>query len=234
MLNDKSYINIQAWMTKLDLNCHELMIYAIIYGFSQDGESWFNGSVKYICEWTNLSQPSVISNLNKLVDKKLLIKRERSGTSNLYQAVIPKDLDKPEKKQVKQEALTMAFDDYKPSLQNKDYKELSDDEKFELDKNKKDLRTLEYWTKDFIRNEELQNSLITWLRLMMANKKFQTLTTYRDKLQKLLDSTKDDNEAIRVVKDTIDKGYFSFQYSINGLKKLVSNNQNLYNPYKDN
>lgn len=210
------------------------MIYAIIYGFSQDGESWFNGSISYLSEWTNLTRTTVISNLNKLVDKRLLNKRERSGYTNLYQAIIPKEIDKPIKKQSKQESTSMIFDDYKPSLQNKDYKELSDEERFELDKNKKDLKTLEYWTRDFIRNEELQNSLISWLRLMMANKKFQTLSTYRDKLQRLLDFTKNDEEATRVVKDTIDKGYFSFQYSIDGLKKISIIQNNLYNPYKDN
>ena len=232
VLNEKSYITIQAWMTKLELNSSELMIYAIIYGFSQDGESWFSGSITYLSEWTGLSNVSVINNLNKLVDMKLLRKQERAGSTNLYQAIIPRDIEKPIKKEVKKESLI--FDDYGPSLQNKDYKELTDDEKFELDKNKKDLKTLMHWTNEFISNEKLREVLINWLRLMFANKKFQTLFLYRDKLQYLLDNTSSDEEAIRVVKDTSDKGYFSFKFSIDGMKKNKISNQNLYNPYKDN
>ena len=39
-LNDRNYITIADWMIKdYDLTTRELLTYAIIYGFSQDGES---------------------------------------------------------------------------------------------------------------------------------------------------------------------------------------------------
>ena len=38
-MNKNSYITIQSWMREeLGLSGNELMTYAIVYGFSQDGE----------------------------------------------------------------------------------------------------------------------------------------------------------------------------------------------------
>ena len=78
MISDENYINIQAFMVKsLKLKGNELIIYAIIYGFSQDGESWFSGSRQYLAEWCNISKQSVQSALNSLVNKGYLAKREK-------------------------------------------------------------------------------------------------------------------------------------------------------------
>ena len=44
-----AYIAIQDWMiSDLQLKGNELLTYALIYGFSQDGESEFKGSLKYL------------------------------------------------------------------------------------------------------------------------------------------------------------------------------------------
>ena len=49
VLSNKNYINIQAWMVKeLNLTGNDLICYALIYGFSQDGETEFKGSLSYI------------------------------------------------------------------------------------------------------------------------------------------------------------------------------------------
>lgn len=78
LIKDENYINIQGWMVnKLNLSGNELIIYALIYGFSQLENHTFQGSLQYICEWTNISKTSCISNLKKLVDKKLIIKKEK-------------------------------------------------------------------------------------------------------------------------------------------------------------
>lgn len=233
MLNEKSFITILSWMTKLGLTTNEMLIYAIIYGFTQDDQSYFHGSINYLSEWTNLSSVSVINNINKLIEKKLLKKESRPGCTNLYKALIPEDIIHTNKSKTEE---FLPFDDFKPALKNKDYKVLSDEEKFEVDKNKKDIRTLMYWTNQLIENSELKEALINWLKLMQVNNKYQTLSLYKEKLQLLLDSTSSDEEAIEVVKDTTDKGYFTFKYSLDGLKKngKTFSNQNLYNPYKEN
>jgi len=55
-LSEKNYIAIADWMvTDLNLNSRELLTYAIIYGFSQDGESCFSGSLSYLAAWLNVS-----------------------------------------------------------------------------------------------------------------------------------------------------------------------------------
>ena len=73
MINKENYIVIQGWMiTDLGLKGNELLIYALIYGFSQDNTSKFQGSANYIAEWTNTSRQSVINNLKSLVEKGLI------------------------------------------------------------------------------------------------------------------------------------------------------------------
>lgn len=70
ILKDKNFIAIQSFMVNdLKLKGNELIIYAIIYGFSQDGENRFTGSLKYLSEWTSLSKQGVIKNLKSLVEK---------------------------------------------------------------------------------------------------------------------------------------------------------------------
>lgn len=75
MIKDENYIQISGWMRKeLNLKGAELFIYALIYGFSQDGKSAFTGSLNYICEWTDLSKQGVIKCLKSLLEKNLIRK----------------------------------------------------------------------------------------------------------------------------------------------------------------
>lgn len=72
---NENYYQIQGFMiNKLKLSGNELIIYAIIHGFSQDGISYFKGSLGYLESATNTSRNTVISCLNKLLEKKLIIK----------------------------------------------------------------------------------------------------------------------------------------------------------------
>ena len=46
------YVVVQPWMvTDYNLNGNKLLIYALIWGFSQDEQSCFYGSVSYIVEY---------------------------------------------------------------------------------------------------------------------------------------------------------------------------------------
>ena len=87
-----NYINIQGWMcSKLKLSGNELLIYALIYGFSQDGVSEFRGSRSYICKWFNISLPTVDKALNSLVEKDLITKREEIVNNvkyNCYKVIL--------------------------------------------------------------------------------------------------------------------------------------------------
>lgn len=77
MIDNDNYILITGWMVnELELSGSELFVYALIYGFSQDGESKFNGSRKYIADWFKCSLPTIDKALNGLIEKKLIIKEE--------------------------------------------------------------------------------------------------------------------------------------------------------------
>ena len=75
-VKDTNYLQIQGWMvSKLRLKGNSLLIYAIIYGFSQDGHNMFKGTMNYLAQWTCSSKESVRQILNKLCDSELIIKQ---------------------------------------------------------------------------------------------------------------------------------------------------------------
>jgi hypothetical protein len=77
-MKDFNYIQIEGWMiTRLGLKGNDLLIYAIIYGFSQDGESVFSGSSKYIMKALQISQPTVLKSLKILTEKGFIIKESK-------------------------------------------------------------------------------------------------------------------------------------------------------------
>lgn len=83
MINDGNYITIQGWMrTKLNLSGNELIVYAIIYGFSQNKQSAFTGSLRYLADWTGCSKRTVMRTLNRLVEEKFITKTETVLNNN--------------------------------------------------------------------------------------------------------------------------------------------------------
>lgn len=94
-----NYVHIERFMVDdLGLSGNELITYAIIHGFSQDGETWFTGSAAYIASWCGCKKQAALANLSKLVEKGLIEKREHivngvklcdyravaTGTENVY------------------------------------------------------------------------------------------------------------------------------------------------------
>ena len=76
-MKDTNYITIQGWMVnQLKLSGNELLVYAIIYGFSQDEESAFKGAMSYLAASVNASKRAVFDVLNRLVKKGLIVKEE--------------------------------------------------------------------------------------------------------------------------------------------------------------
>lgn len=77
-IREDNYINIQGWMvTELNLKGNELLIFAIIHGFSQDGETRFTGSLQYLADWTSATKQGVSKNLKSLVEKGYIGKEEK-------------------------------------------------------------------------------------------------------------------------------------------------------------
>lgn len=85
-VKEDNYFCVQGWMvTELGLKGNALMLYAIIYGFSQTANTAFTGSVDYLCEWLGgVSRPTVINTLDNLVEKGLLTKSSTTKGAIIY------------------------------------------------------------------------------------------------------------------------------------------------------
>lgn len=81
-MENTDFLNIQGWMiNELNLKGNELIIYALIYGFTKDGVSEFRGSRQYMADWTNSSVRSVQNVVNSLVNKGMI---EKNNHINKY------------------------------------------------------------------------------------------------------------------------------------------------------
>ena len=92
-IKDDNYYQVTGWMlNKLKLKGTPLNVFAIIYGFSQDGESEFSGSRQYLVDFTNSSKPTVDKALNELCNLNYIIKTSKvtnNITFNSYKANLP-------------------------------------------------------------------------------------------------------------------------------------------------
>ena len=93
-IKNNNYYVTNGWMiNELGLSGRELQVYAIIYGFTQDEESEFNGSLNYIAEWLGTSNKVTVTRaLNSLIEKGYITKRQTTAKgvkTNYYRAVLP-------------------------------------------------------------------------------------------------------------------------------------------------
>lgn len=76
-MKSENYITIQGWMIKeLGLSGNDLICYALIYGFSQDEESEFRGSLSYIAEWLGVTKQNARLIIKRLVKNGYIIKHD--------------------------------------------------------------------------------------------------------------------------------------------------------------
>lgn len=76
-MKDDNYYIIYGWMiNKLKLKGTALQLYAVIYGFSHDGESECSGSLAYLAETTGCTKQTVLNGLNKLEMAGYILKRQ--------------------------------------------------------------------------------------------------------------------------------------------------------------
>ena len=73
-----NYISVLGFMVRdLQLKGNELLVYAIIYGFSQAENQVFNGGLQYLADWTNSTKQSVVRCLKSLTEKGYIQKNEK-------------------------------------------------------------------------------------------------------------------------------------------------------------
>lgn len=84
-VKDGNYIMIQSFMVKdLKLKGNELLVYAIIYGFSQEENCVFSGSLQYLADWTNSTKQGIMKCLKSLEEKDLIVKQSLMVNKVVY------------------------------------------------------------------------------------------------------------------------------------------------------
>ena len=75
-IKNENHVVIQGWMVNdLHLKGNELIVFAVIYGFSQSVQR-YSGGLQYLADWTNSTKRGVIKNIQSLLDKGLIKKSE--------------------------------------------------------------------------------------------------------------------------------------------------------------
>lgn len=85
-----NHFTVCGWMrTELNLTGNDLLVYALVYGFSQEQNSWCYATQDYIAEWVGSTTRTVKNSIHNLVEKRLIIRKEvktDSGRQNVYKA----------------------------------------------------------------------------------------------------------------------------------------------------
>lgn len=77
-IKNENFIFVSGFMVnELKLKGNELLVYAIIYGFTQAENQVFTGSLQYLADWTNSTKQGVMKNLKSLAEKGYIAKEEK-------------------------------------------------------------------------------------------------------------------------------------------------------------
>ena len=225
-----SYITIEDFMVKdLKLKGNDLLVYAIIYGFSQDGESSFTGSISYLCEWTGSTRQGITKNLNSLIEKGLIVKEKRKTNGVNYVAYYATEFT--------EEQLSLHNIPNIPSnniSSNKD-KELEDKEEGFLGsivtetkpKKKNKWEKCYYLITEFTEDTRLRELLNSYLRLRLEmTDSPMYVNQWKGMLNKLGEFSDDVDVLCDIVQQSIDRGYRGFfevkDYRKKGFTEAIS------------
>ena len=223
-MQSNNYIVIQGWMcNELELKGNELLIFALIHGFSQDGVSKFHGGRKYIADTFNITLPTVDKALKGLVDKGYLNKEgfDDFVNPNVYWVnfeVVKKLYEGSKETLLGGSKETLLNKDSKQTdskKQNTNSKELVQNFNFGKQKQSKD----NLFTKcvnlidEFTGDTQIRIDLTDYLKLLLEMRK-DGLNFYANNwkglLRKLASLSDDPKEQHHIICQSIERGYKSF------------------------
>ena len=224
---------------ELGLKGNELLVFALIYGFSQDGVSSFYGGRKYIGDTFNISMPTVDKALSGLIAKGFICKEEHEGTTDVYFS----DDGGIKKlymgyKETLQGGVKKLYRGCKETLHNNINnnktinktisKDIVEDTKYSEPKTKK--KNLYQKCMDMIdeytNNQTLRKELQSFLSICLENSReagrpfYQNM--WKSKLTKLSELSDNTDMQIKIVKQTLDNGWSNF-YEYKGDRKKTGN-----------
>ena len=249
-MTDNNYIVIQGWMiNQLNLKGNELLCYALIYGFSQDGKSEFIGSASYIAGWLNIDKRRVFDVLKRLTEKGYIQKSEKFVANNVklcsYKAVknvtasdetsSPSDeTSLPSDETSSNNIVNNIVNNTKQVVSNDTtMKPKSENEFFEFGIQNNKTRKPNLYEKclaminDYTNDSELKYLLIQYLKLTLEMKDNKLYANqWKGLLNKLSSLSSDISDQKLIVRTSIEKGWRSFYLP----KKDFNNNFNNNRP----
>ena len=191
-IKDENYFVVQGFMiNSLQLKGTALLIYAIIYGFSQDGETEFTGSRQYLADFTATTRPTVDAALKELCEKGYITKATKiinGVTFNSYKICLDaiQGVKKP-------------YTPCKETLHNN-----IDINKTKNMKERKNAICYDDIINNSIRNENVKNTLFEFVKMRLLIKKPLTDRALEMLIRKLeqLSNGNDDN-ALKILEQSI-------------------------------
>lgn len=210
---DNNYFQITGWMlNRLKLKGTALNVYAIIYGFSQDGESSFNGSRQYLCDFTGATKPTIDKALAELQSMDLIIKTSKKINDvihNEYKANLEALRDFTTSKETLPPSKETLQGGSKETLpHNKDINNKEDNKSIKEEEKVKKEKSLD----DVIESQPLaiQQPLREFVKMRKAIKKPITTHGLELAVKKLHELAKTESEAVAVIEQSVMNSWQGF------------------------
>ena len=232
-MENTDFLNIQGWMiNELNLKGNELIIYALIYGFTKDGVSEFRGSRQYMAEWTNSSVRSVQNVVNSLVNKGMIEKNNHinkygSLETSGYKAINVPELSSeksssPLEKKVHEGSEKSSHNNIDNNISNNIDNNISNNIVDIKEKNSK-KETVNSVISSYTESKDLQDALHGFVEMRNKARKPLTARAIKLSLNKLTELALDDVTKIAIVNQSIMHNWLTF-YKLqnnNGPKQLT-------------
>lgn len=203
-MKSENYVTVQGWMrTELDLKGNDLIVYAVIYGYSQTENQRFTGSLQYLADWCGATKQGILKNLKNLLDRGLIGKEEKLVNNVKVVEYYSTQFNTPiqlslinNKEDIKEEnkTNTIVLVEKKPKSSKPNLYQ-------------KCFSAIEEFTDDI----EVRDCLDNYLRFRLEIKdKPLYANQFRGILNKLRELTESKTEALQIIQQSIDKGYLSF------------------------
>ena len=217
MIDNNNFIVIQGFMiNELKLKGNELIIYAIIYGFSQIEGQEFTGSLNYLAQWTNSTKQGVLKNLKSLLDKGLISKSEVYNNGVKFVKYSITVLNK-----VKQGIKHSLPNNIEDNIDNI----IEDNKKTQKERKDKRIEELGALVTSYTEDKDLRDILQDFITMRKEIKKPITPTGLKRLLSKLSKFTTLDREKIAILEQSISHNW----QDIYSLKNNWSCSGNYYN-----
>lgn len=228
-----NYITIQGWMrTELNLKGNELLVYAIIYGFSQTPNQKFTGNLQYLADWCGATKQGISNNLKNLIEKQLIVKEEQYINGVKFVAYYTTKFNTPQNSLINNILLSKDNNDKVLSKDNTTnfFKSVKPEKKKSM--YDKCVALIDSFTNDSI----LREMLIKFLQICLSNasdadRPFYT-NNFKGKLNQLVNLSDDNYIQREIVKCSIDNGWSGF-YEIKNNRNASAKSVNYTNDELD-